>query len=126
MNSKKCNKCDVVKPLDEFGKCSANRTGFQSYCAECSSAVGRLFYEKNKANEQEKARQRYWDNREDRKEYARKYREANTEKVFAATKNGKIIIKSTQKNTENNIQVIEKQKEVNTLKTDTKAISYIG
>jgi len=85
--TKKCSKCEVVKPLDEFTKCSGNRTGFQSYCAECANALSRRRYEKNKGNEQEKARQRYWDNREDRLEFARKYREAHPEKAAAATKN---------------------------------------
>jgi len=47
-DGKLCRKCDTVKSLDGFHKCSRNKTGVQSKCKVCSSKIGRTRYAQNK------------------------------------------------------------------------------
>lgn len=96
MKSKKCTKCEEIKPLDEFCKHKGNKDGhsywckecrkkpikpklceicgeefkvnsnFQKYCEKCSKIVNKKYYE---------------DNKEKIKEYKKKYKQNNKEKI---------------------------------------------
>lgn len=56
--NKKCNKCELIKPIDEFYKLIVNKDGKQTYfniCKSCSKST------RNK----EKAKEYYWNNKEE-------------------------------------------------------------
>jgi hypothetical protein len=46
-NLKKCSKCRVVKPMEEFHNSSRARDGKQSKCKECFKKINKEFREKN-------------------------------------------------------------------------------
>jgi hypothetical protein len=41
MTTKTCSKCHVEKPIEEFVKTKANRSGYHSWCRECFNAYYR-------------------------------------------------------------------------------------
>jgi len=43
METKKCAKCQKVKPLSEFGKNKGYRGGYDTYCKECRGAYDRTY-----------------------------------------------------------------------------------
>jgi hypothetical protein len=42
---KKCGKCKVEKPLDDYYKMSRAKDGRQNYCKDCSQAARRKHYQ---------------------------------------------------------------------------------
>lgn len=81
--SKVCTKCKIEKPLEEFHKCSKNKsTGRQSKCKTCRAEY----------NQKNKERRKQYDkiyrevNKERLKEVKKQYREANKEKIAAKDK----------------------------------------
>lgn len=46
-NLKKCNKCKLVKPMEEFHNAKKNRDGKQDKCKECFKIINKEFREKN-------------------------------------------------------------------------------
>lgn len=58
METKKCSKCGEVKPINEFYKQKSHKDGCQSYCKNCCSQWGKLYYQKNP--EEQKNRVRNW------------------------------------------------------------------
>lgn len=66
MESKRCYKCGVVKPLDDYQRHKSKADGRQSYCRECTNEANRVWREAN---------------RERAKEASRAWREANKERV---------------------------------------------
>jgi hypothetical protein len=66
INTKKCSKCKLDKPFNEFRKCKTGRYGIMSYCLLCHDI---------------KSQESYEDNREDRIESIRKWTENNLDKT---------------------------------------------
>jgi hypothetical protein len=53
-----CRKCDKAKPLEEFGRCQANRDGLQSFCKACVNAANRRrIYRRRREDEAFRLRQ---------------------------------------------------------------------
>ena len=50
METKKCSKCGIKKPLSEFGNCSKTKDKKQYYCRECHNAYMRQLYIDKKLN----------------------------------------------------------------------------
>lgn len=49
---KKCNKCQQVKPLNEFNKHAARKDGLQSFCRKCSKTHYKNYYKNNPAEKE--------------------------------------------------------------------------
>tara|TARA_Y100000593_G_scaffold69925_1_gene128371 strand:- start:690 stop:1400 length:711 start_codon:yes stop_codon:yes gene_type:complete len=85
MLEKKCGKCGVVKPLDEFHKHKKLKDGRQYNCKECRKEHKKQHYQNNKESILEKQSQYYYDNRESilekQKEYKKQYRQDNKEEI---------------------------------------------
>ena len=48
LTTKHCRKCDKVKPVDDFNKCSRNTDGRQSSCKTCKKKLSKERYLLNK------------------------------------------------------------------------------
>jgi len=48
METKKCNKCEIDKPLSDFTKNKAKKSGYNSYCKTCNKSYQKKHYEDNK------------------------------------------------------------------------------
>tara|TARA_Y100000034_G_scaffold93652_1_gene113384 strand:- start:606 stop:1247 length:642 start_codon:yes stop_codon:yes gene_type:complete len=75
MPEKKCNKCDVVKPLDEFHKDNSKKDGRHGRCKECKNQ----YYQDNRERKLEYSKQYRQDNKEERLEYEKQYRQEHKE-----------------------------------------------
>ena len=71
---KKCTKCLLEKPFSEFPKRSNRESGIASWCKKCF----KVYREKKKTKEQERARQLYGKNKE-------KYKEKHLKKKYGMT-----------------------------------------
>lgn len=56
---RKCSKCGVTKPLDDFNRSSRDVSKKTGYCRPCSNALGREYYRKNKGNLKKKEVRRH-------------------------------------------------------------------
>lgn len=54
---KRCTKCGVIKPLDQFHKRSAAKDGHQPACAACMTAAATAFNKANPAYHRQKAKE---------------------------------------------------------------------
>jgi hypothetical protein len=92
METKKCKKCEEIKPISEFGKHKITKDGLRTICKICNSSYSKNYYKKNidlvkeyYNNNCEKIKQKrkeyYYDNLESTKEKAKKYRKENVEKI---------------------------------------------
>lgn len=71
MESKKCGKCGLLKPVSEF---HANKNmGASSYCKPCQKGYMRAYYQKNKEKMKAQATEYYKENREKRLSQSKAY-----------------------------------------------------
>ena len=77
--TKRCSKCGLVKPVEEFSRCKKNKDGRQYRCKACKNA----HYAENREECKEQSRKYCEDNREKIKERNRKWRAANPDKIAA-------------------------------------------
>ena len=78
--SKECNICHKVKPVSEFSKNKSKIDGLQLKCKECTKQYDKKYKEENKDKLSEHSKQYYEDNKERINEYQKQYRENNKEK----------------------------------------------
>ena len=71
MDTKKCSKCGEIKARSEFSPRKSRQNGLQSWCKVCM---------------RQSARESYHRNPEKHKDYSRRYREDNKERVAAMDK----------------------------------------
>lgn len=50
---KQCTKCLILQVVDNFYKCSKNKSGIQATCKSCDSLKGQQWYSKNKEHRDE-------------------------------------------------------------------------
>ena len=74
METKKCNKCGLEKPKEEFFKSSRNKDGCRSHCKVCENKA-------NLARQSKYSRTEYYQSGA-YKEVKRNYYKANTEKIL--------------------------------------------
>lgn len=79
MQSKRCPKCGVVKPVSGFNKKLAARDGLQSICRECSNAYSRAYHEAHGEEQRAYHRTRYETRRDEICDQKRAYYEAHWE-----------------------------------------------
>lgn len=92
VSEKHCPKCDITKPVSDFNKSKADRTGYQSHCRECSNKQSRERKEKQPDSELKK--QSEIQKKERRKKDPRNFVEPiiETKKTFEWTKERDKII----------------------------------
>ena len=78
---KKCSKCDVVKPLDEFRPRKDNKDGRRNNCKECQDEYHKQYRQDNPEKIKERRKQYYEDNKEKISEYHSQYYRNNIEKI---------------------------------------------
>jgi hypothetical protein len=64
METKKCTTCKKQQPLNEFRKDASRSDGIHKTCNTCNAELQRKWYQKNKEKAREKARERYYKNKE--------------------------------------------------------------
>ena len=70
---KKCSKCDVVKPLDEFSKHSKYGDGHRGQCKECRKEYYSQRYKNRREELSEAAKKYHQDNKEKHNLYSKQY-----------------------------------------------------
>lgn len=78
---KKCKRCEIEKPFDEFSKDINSKDGLQYKCKLCNREYAKKYYINNKEHLLD-YRSNY---RNNNKEYFSKYREKNKEKIKKKT-----------------------------------------
>ena len=81
MNSKVCRQCNIEKTIDEYPKDGKKKNGdihYRSVCKACIKQYKKQYY---KQYYQDKAKQRYQDNKEGLREYQKQYRQDNKEHI---------------------------------------------
>ena len=74
MQEKKCIKCEVTKPLDEFSKHKRRKDGHQPYCKGCRKEYDAQRYQNNSEREKERTRKYSQEHKKERNEWARNRR----------------------------------------------------
>jgi DNA mismatch repair ATPase MutL len=81
---KKCNKCDIEKPFEEFVKNKYSKDGITGTCKICASKIQKE-YKKNNKEKVRESQKKYRENNKKRyqnyKESQKEYREKNKEKI---------------------------------------------
>lgn len=71
---KRCSKCGVDKPLDQFGKDRRNSDGRRGHCKACQLECDRAYHQRPEIREHDRKRERErWQNDEHLREYKRTY-----------------------------------------------------
>jgi 5-methylcytosine-specific restriction endonuclease McrA len=98
MNSKKCTKCNIIKPFDEFHKRKDSKDGLKSWCKHCRKTIEWPVQEKKyrarrkKVNDiwnpehKEYKHQWYLDHKEEQNERGREWYLKNKDKAHDAYK----------------------------------------
>ena len=76
---KRCRKCKVVKPLDDFYRAKGMRDGYRWDCKACNLAAKKLWYEANRESVIAKAVTWQQENRERYNQRQREYKRARPE-----------------------------------------------
>lgn len=80
---KKCSKCGVVKPLEEFNKKKRSKDGRREQCRICQRSEGKKYYRQNKEKVCKRTAKYYRDNKEKYAEYSREWCRKNPERSRA-------------------------------------------
>lgn len=96
METKKCNKCNLDKPVTEYYKDKSKKDGLTTFCIECKSQSNKIshqkniekrlvkakeYREKNKDKIKERDKKYYQNNKQNYSEKAKLYRELNSDKI---------------------------------------------
>lgn len=90
MDSKKCSKCNIIKPLEEFSKQAKVKCGRRSQCKICIKNKELNRSEEELARIRKVRNNHYVKNVDKKKAYQKAYRVENLEKVSATEKSYKI------------------------------------
>jgi hypothetical protein len=85
---KTCRICGSSKELTEFHKATGMRDGYRGECKECSRAIRRDYYLRNRKSSIERVKKWRQDNPERYRAYRRQYRELHGERKRRADRNG--------------------------------------
>lgn len=139
---KKCSRCGVEKPLEDFGKDQYTKDGKRIYCKACVLVTSRIWrkenpqrvteikaksYEKNSEKSRKYSRRWRKENPERVKDNKRLWRETNREKLRAHLRakyreNPKKVIDSVRLWTQKNANVVKKRKREAFLRNPEKAM----
>ena len=77
MESKKCSKCGVEKPVEEFGKNRSTKDGLSFYCRPCKSKSDAASHVKHREERLKKRKEWAENNKERKREMDRVWRRSN-------------------------------------------------
>jgi hypothetical protein len=126
---KTCTKCKIEKELTEFSKDKNSKDNLKSACKKCLSIESKIYYNKNKEKESEKAKNYYIKNKEkidlkhkeykeNNKDKIKEYREKNKEKINLRHK------KYYENNKENLLEYQKNHRQINKEKINEKRKIY--
>lgn len=101
---KKCNKCGIEKPLEEFYRKKSNKDGYHYTCKKCSSEYQKKLHEKNPEKHNSSARRTYQKNKE-------KYTKRNRERWKEYNKKRKKTPRNPEKTKENHKKYYQKNRD---------------
>jgi hypothetical protein len=78
---KRCSKCGIEKPLDEFQKRKASKDGYQSQCKVCRNKANKEHADKTREYQRKRTLRWYYQNRKRALANTRRNYEANQEKI---------------------------------------------
>lgn len=78
---KKCNRCNIEKPVTEFNKSSIKKDGLKGHCKECSKIEWKNYHIKNGEALLEKSKQYRILNRDSQNQRAKDYYWKNSEEI---------------------------------------------
>jgi hypothetical protein len=81
MENKKCNKCELVKPVSEFYKDSNKNDGYATFCIKCKKESSKKSYENNKDKIKERVKIYRENNKETISKNDKIYKENNKDKI---------------------------------------------
>jgi len=84
MSTKKCCKCELEKPLEDFYK---RENGYKSNCKKCTSVYGKKYYSLNKERHNQQMSKHYLNNVEKYVLRHKIYREKSKDKINNIAKN---------------------------------------
>jgi len=86
MDMKRCSKCKIIKPINEFYKKSSNLDGYDSWCKTCNKKNSNNYAKRHRKEAKQRASDWYYTNREKALKVCRKYRKRNAESIKAYKK----------------------------------------
>ena len=122
---KKCNKCNVVKNVSEFGKDNRIKSGIENRCYLCKNANSKKYYEANKEKVKEKIKQYQEVNIEKIKQYREEYQKTNKEKLnkvsreYSKANKEKIAKRKKEYNKNNRERILSRRREYEKSRRDT-------
>lgn len=129
ITEKKCNKCGVVKRLDEFHKDKRNKSGVAGWCKKCINANSSRWQKENPESVKA-AQERYYKNNPDKvKASQKKYYETHPEKMKAKSLNrlklwGDKLKASTKKWRQENAERVKETSKLWWIKNTDKRSEY--
>lgn len=86
IGTKLCHRCGIIKPLDDFHKCSAREDGRQTQCKKCTAELNAAYYAAHKERHSQRRAKYYRENRERVLAKGREWAQANKERVRERSK----------------------------------------
>jgi hypothetical protein len=86
MNTKKCNKCQEVKPVSDFGKESRAKNGYKPRCKKCTNEYHKKMYPNFKTNKLNRQKIYYEENKDQIIERVKTYYHKNRKKIVERNK----------------------------------------
>lgn len=83
---KRCNRCSLVKPINEFDKDKSKKDGFRAICKECRVELRRKYYKEHKDEVLKKMREYYDKHKEGKLKYSEEYYEKHKEQILKKKK----------------------------------------
>ena len=83
---KSCNKCNIIKDLNEFSNNKRNKDGLDHFCKSCISLKNKTSYKDNKQKHSEKRKEYYLKNKERENLKAKNYYESNKKEILENNK----------------------------------------
>jgi len=80
--NKKCSKCESIKNINEFHKCSKTKDGYKCACKKCRNKDSLDWKKRNREHNKEVSKKYYSMN----KDYYKQYREENKDKISESKK----------------------------------------
>jgi hypothetical protein len=84
--TKLCKKCSIIKPVEDFYKCSKHSDGLQYQCKECDSIKRKERWNLNKEDEAIKNKVYYQNNKDRCNQYSSTYFQKNKDKLIQQRK----------------------------------------
>jgi len=112
MVEKECRKCNVVKPINEYGKKASFKSGYNSRCKACVKEQSDIYIKNNLDIIKEKRRLYYLNNKENFKSWGEENKKHREEYLKGYYKENKVKLKSKSnlRYHENRDEILGKQK----------------